>query len=58
MQVSESDLNQMEQLISQIADLAGSQGLSDIESLAESALLILEKAKLTALKQEPEQNRE
>lgn len=51
--LSIADLEQLEAAIAQVADLAGSQGLAEIERLLENALLILERSKLTDLRQPP-----
>lgn len=45
-ELQEAEIENLEQLVSQIADLAGSQGLGEIEQLTEAALAILEGAKV------------
>lgn len=49
-ELSDSESETLEQLIVQIADLAGSQGLGEVEQLTESALAILERAKVRTYK--------
>lgn len=43
-----TEFENLERSIAQIADLAGSQGLGEIEQLTESVLAILEGAKIRA----------
>lgn len=47
-QLSDSEFEQLELIVAQIADLAGSQGFNEIEVLTESALAIIEQAKVAA----------
>lgn len=49
MTLSASQIEQLEQILSQIADLAGSQGLSEIERLTEAALDVLDGAEFTTV---------
>jgi hypothetical protein len=55
-ELSDSNFEKLELLISQIADLAGSQGLSEIEALTESALALLEQSALSPSNSEAQED--